>query len=256
MRVAEPVPAEPVGAEDVRRRCRRGELVGPTAGLAPGFEQANLVVLPSALADAFARFCELNPRPCPLLDRTAPGDPVPRRAAPGADLRTDLPRYRVFRHGEPVDEPTSIEDVWRGDLVAFLLGCSFSFENALLAAGLPVRHVEEGKNVPMFRTRRACVSAPPFEAPLVVSMRPMTPGQERRAAEITARFPRAHGAPVALGEELVSSGSTICPVPTSATRSPCGRVRSRSSGLAESPPNWPSRRLARSSPSPMRRDRC
>lgn len=193
--------AEPVSAEDVRRRCRRGEFVGPTAGLAPGFEQANLVVLPSALADAFERFCTRNPRPCPLLDRTAPGDPAPRRVAPGADLRTDLPRYRVFRHGELVDEPTSIEDVWRGDLVAFLLGCSFSFENALLAADLPVRHIEEGKNVPMYRTRRACAAALPFEAPLVVSMRPMTPAQARRAAEITGRFPRAHGAPAALGEE-------------------------------------------------------
>ena len=123
---------------DVRRRARLGELTGPTPGLALGYVQANLVVVPRDLAFDFLLFCQRNPKPCPLLDVTEPGSAEPRLVAPGADLRDDLPRYRVYRHGELVDEPTSLRAWWRDDLVGFLLGCSFTFESALLQAGVPV----------------------------------------------------------------------------------------------------------------------
>src|SRR5438093_11860366 len=134
--------AHATGAE-IRRRARAGELIGPTAGLALGFVQANLVVVPKELAFDFLLFCQRNPKPCPLLDVTEPGDPEPRQAAPGADLRTDLPRYRVFKRGELIDEPADVTRYWRDDLVAFLIGCSFTFETALLRPGVPVRHVEQ-----------------------------------------------------------------------------------------------------------------
>lgn len=184
----------------MRRRCRQGELVGPTAGLAPGQTQANLVVLPGAAATDFRLFCKRNPKPCPVLEITEPGSFEPGSLAPGADLRTDLPRYRVFRHGELVDEPTSILEHWRDDLVSFLLGCSFTFEAALLEAGLPVRHIEEGVNVPMYTTRVSCAGAGPFEAPLVVSMRPFKPAEAEAASRITSHYPRVHGAPVHQGD--------------------------------------------------------
>ncbi len=184
----------------VRAACRAGTLTGPTPGLAPGFVQANLVLLPRDWAFDFLLFCHRNPRPCPLLDVTDPGDPEPKLAAPGADLRTDLPGYRVWEHGELVAEPADVTGHWRDDLVGFLLGCSFTFESALLAAGVPVRHIEEGRNVPMFRTTTACRPAGRFHGPLVVSMRPMTPAAADTAARVCARFPRAHGGPVHVGD--------------------------------------------------------
>jgi len=185
---------------DVRRQARIGELKRPTAGLAMGYVQANLVVVPRELAFDFLLFCQRNPKPCPVLDVTEPGDPEPRLTAPGADLRTDLPCYRVFREGKLVDEPDDLKSLWRGELVGFLIGCSFTFENALLQAGLPVRHLETGCNVPMYKTSIACRRAGIFHGPMVVSMRPMTPAQAIRAVEICSRFPRAHGAPVHVGD--------------------------------------------------------
>jgi uncharacterized protein YcsI (UPF0317 family) len=184
----------------VRARIRDGELDAPTSGLAAGYLQANLVVVPQAAASEFLLFCQRNPKPCPILEVLDVGSTEPTRTAPGADLRTDLPRYRVFENGELVDEPTDVRRWWRPDLVAFLLGCSFSFEAAMAAAGLPLRHVEERRTVPMFRTSIACEPAGIFRGPLVVSMRPLTPKQSIRAAEITARFPLAHGAPVYAGD--------------------------------------------------------
>ena len=157
-------------------------------------------MLPEADAFDFLRFCVRNPKPCPVLEVCDPGSPEPAALAPGADLRTDLPRYRVWRHGELAGEATDVRGEWREDLVAFLIGCSFTFERALLDAGLPVRHVEQGVNVPMYRTARACRPAGRFSGPLVVSMRPMTPEQAEQAAEITARFPDVHGAPVHAGD--------------------------------------------------------
>lgn len=185
---------------EVRRRARSGELKGPTTGLALGYVQANLVVVPRDLAFDFLLFCQRNPKPCPLLDVTEPGDPEPKLVARGADLRTDVPCYRVYRNGGLAAEPEDLRGMWREDSVGFLLGCSFTFENALLEAGLPVRHIEAGCNVPMYRTDRPCRPAGEFRGPLVVSMRPMTPEQAVRAVQVCGRFPRAHGAPVHLGD--------------------------------------------------------
>src|SRR5437867_1547534 len=141
---------------DVRLQARNGAWTGQTSGLAMGFVQANLVVVPRELAFDFLLFCQRNPKPCPLLDVTEPGDAEPKTVAPGADLRTDLPQYRIYRDGDCVGEPFDLQAQWRADFVGFLLGCSFTFENALLAAGLPVRHIEENRNVPMYRTNIAC----------------------------------------------------------------------------------------------------
>jgi uncharacterized protein YcsI (UPF0317 family) len=168
--------------------------------LALGYVQANLVILPKDLAFDFLLFCHRNPKPCPLLDVTEPGSPEPKLIAPGADLRADLPRYAVYQHGELIETPTDIRGRWRDDLVAFLLGCSFTFENALLQAGLPVRHVEQGCNVPMYRTNLACQSAGIFRGNMVVSMRPMQPRQAIEAVRVCERFHKAHGAPVHFGD--------------------------------------------------------
>ena len=186
-------------AEQARLACRTGELREQTSGFAPGFAQANLVILPRDLAADFLLFCQRNPKPCPILDVTEPGNPVPARAAAGADLRTDLPRYRVWRDGRLVDEPDEIRSLWQDDFVSFLIGCSFTFEAALLRAGVPVRHIELGLNVPMFRTNVACRSAGVFHGPLVVSMRPLKPADAIRAVQITSRYPAVHGAPVHIG---------------------------------------------------------
>ena len=197
---------------DVRRACRAGELTGQTSGLAPGFAQANLVILPREFAFDFLQFCRRNPKPCPLLDVTEAGDPVPALLAPDADLRTDLPRYRVWERGELVDEPTEISRHWRGDLVGFLIGCSFTFETALLRAGVPVRHIELGGNVPMYRTNVPCEPAGPFHGPLVVSMRPLRPADAIRAVQITSRYPGVHGAPVHIGlPERIGITDLSCP---------------------------------------------
>ena len=186
-------------AVDVRMACRSGLLTEQTSGLAAGFAQANLVVLPRADAADFLLFCQRNPKPCPVLEVTQPGSPIPQQTASAADIRTDLPRYRVWRNGELTDEPTDIASYWRDDLVSFLIGCSFSFEAGLLEAGLPVRHIELGRNVPMFRTNIACQSAGKFHGPLVVSMRPYKPADAIRAIQITSQFPDVHGAPIHLG---------------------------------------------------------
>lgn len=184
---------------EVRAAARSGMLSGQTSGLAPGFAQANLVILPQEFAGDFLLFCQRNPKPCPLLDVTSPGDPVPRRAARDGDLRTDAPRYRVWRNGELVAEPTDLTALWRDDFVSFVIGCSFTFESALLRANVPVRHIEQGSNVPMYRTNIACEPAGVFHGPLVVSMRPMRPADAIRAIQVTSRYPAVHGAPVHLG---------------------------------------------------------
>jgi uncharacterized protein YcsI (UPF0317 family) len=178
---------------------REGALTGPTAGIADGFVQANLIVVPERAADDFEEVCARNPGPCPLLERLAPGDPEPRRTAPGADLRFDLPRYCCYGPSG-VEEYSDLGGRWRPDAVAFLLGCSFTFEQALTRAGLVPRHVEEGRNVPMYRTNRTTAPAGPFEGPLVVSMRPVPVGRIDEAIALTAPFGSAHGAPVHHGD--------------------------------------------------------
>jgi uncharacterized protein YcsI (UPF0317 family) len=183
----------------VRLAARRGELTGPTPGLARGYLQANLIVVPRDLAFDFLLFCQRNPKPCPLIDVTEPGNPEPRSAAPGADVRTDLSCYRVWRNGQLVDEPSDIREYWRDDLVAFLVGCSFTFENALLESDIPVRHIEMGRNVSAYRTNIPCRPAGRFHGPLVVSMRPLNAAQTIEAVRICSRFPQAHGAPIHFG---------------------------------------------------------
>ena len=182
-----------------RQRIRAGAFTGPTSGLAPGNVQANLVVLPRAFSNDFLRFAQANPKPCPVLAVSEPGDPTFPTLARDLDIRTDLPRYRVWRNGELAEEPTEVKHVWREDLVSFAIGCSFSFEEALIEDGIEVRHIACGRNVPMYRTSIPCVSAGVFHGPLVVSMRPLKPADAIRAVQITSRFPSVHGAPIHLG---------------------------------------------------------
>ena len=158
------------------------------------------MVLPAAFAEDFRRYCEANPRPCPLLAVSAPGDPRLPSLGHDLDLRTDLPRYRLWRDGVPAGTVEDARPHWGCDLVAFALGCSFSFEEALMAEGVPVRHVAAGRNVAMFVTDRPTVPAGPFAGPLVVSMRGLPPGDVERAAAISARMPLAHGAPIHAGD--------------------------------------------------------
>ncbi len=185
---------------DVRNACRTGQHTTHTAGLAPGYAQANLVVVPKDLAYDFLVFCHRNPKPCPLLDVTDMGNPEPVQTAPGADLRSDLPRYRVFRHGELVEETTDISDYWDDSMAGFLLGCSFTFEQAMQQAGIPVRHLDAGTVVPMYRTNIACTPAGPFTGEMVVSMRMIPAEHVVRAVEVTSRYPAVHGSPVHIGD--------------------------------------------------------
>jgi uncharacterized protein YcsI (UPF0317 family) len=194
---AELTPPSGAGPAAARERFRGG-LRTSTASWAAGYAQANLVVLPRDAAFDFLVFAQRNPKPCPVLDVTDPGAPF-THLAPGADLRTDLPAYRVWEHGQCVAEPTDISRYWRDDLVAFLIGCSFTFDRALDAAGVPVRHVEQGRNVPMFRTTEQCRPAGSFSGPLVVSMRPVPPNRVAAAVSVTARYPAVHGAPIHVG---------------------------------------------------------
>jgi uncharacterized protein YcsI (UPF0317 family) len=183
---------------EARRVIRAGEYAGHTAGIATECVQGNLCILPKRLALEFAAFCQRNPKPCPLIGMGAPGDP----ALPDLgdiDIRTDLPRYRVFREGKLVDEPTDIRAYWSDDLVTFVLGCSFSFEGAMLEAGIRLQHIERNTTVPMYRTGIDCVPAGPFRGKMVVSMRPLSPADAIRAVQITSHFPAVHGAPVHLG---------------------------------------------------------
>ena len=182
-----------------RLRIRAGDFSGTTAGLAPGNVQANLVVLPQALAHDFLRFAQANPKPCPVLAVSGPGYPHLPGLGEDLDIRTDLPRYRVWRRGELVEEPFDLFDVWGDDLVSFALGCSFSFEEALVEDGIELRHITCGSNVPMYRTNIPCAPAGPFAGPLVVSMRPLKPNDAIRAIQITSRFPSVHGAPIHIG---------------------------------------------------------
>src|ERR1700740_1854186 len=173
-----------------RHACRTGT-ANTTAGMANGFVQGNLVVLPEKLAAAFHRFCQLNPKPCPIIGMSDVGNPRIPSLGLDLDIRTDVPRYRIWRDGEVVEEPTDIMAHWRDDLVAFVLGCSFSFEEALMAEGIPLRHIEHKVRVPMYRTNIACSPAGPFAGPMVVSMRPLKPAQAIRAVQITSRFSSA-----------------------------------------------------------------
>jgi uncharacterized protein YcsI (UPF0317 family) len=187
-------------AAALRREIRAGRIEGSTAGLAPGRAQGNVVILPAEFADDFARFCAASARAAHVIGRSQPGDPALPALGADLDIRHDLPRYRLYEDGVFVRELTDIGALWRDDLVTFVTGCSFSFERALLAAGIPVRHIEQERKVPMYRTNIANAPVGPFGGNLVVSMRPMPPALAARAAEITAGFPDMHGAPVHQGD--------------------------------------------------------
>lgn len=184
----------------VRQQIREGKWRRPTAGLAPGFVQTNLVILPHDLAFDFLLFAQRNPKPCPVIEVTDVGSSEPKVSAPGADLRTDVPRYCIYQDGTLREEVTDLRSVWRDDLVSFLLGCSFTFESALLQAGVPVRHIEERRNVPMFITNIPCAPAGVFRGPLVVTLRPIPAALVARAVQITGRYPGVHGSPVHIGD--------------------------------------------------------
>lgn len=188
-------------AREFREAVRKGEFAAPTSGVAPGYIQANLVILPRDWAYDFLLFSQRNPKPCPVLEVGEAGQPFTSFLARGADIRSDIPKYRIYREGELTDEIPDINHIWRDDFVFFLLGCSFTFERALIQAGLPVRHLEEGVNVPMYRTNIMCRGAGRFKpSPLVVSMRPFSAIEAIRAVEITRDYPAVHGSPVHLGD--------------------------------------------------------
>jgi len=184
---------------EIRMLIRKELWDKPTTGLAMGYAQGNLVVLPEKYARDFLLFCRLNPKPCPVLEVLKPGSYRTKFLAKCADVRTDVPRYNVYRKGTLQATITNITELWREDFVTFLLGCSFSFEEALIKAGVPVRHIEEGKNVPMYITNIPCKPARIFRGPLVVSMRPMSARAAARAGKITSCFASVHGSPVHVG---------------------------------------------------------
>lgn len=186
--------------KEMRALIRAGEWTHPTSGLCLPHVQANMVVLPKDWAYDFLVFAQRNPKPCPILDVTEPGDGEARIIAPGSDVRTDIPKYRVWENGELVDEPTDVSKYWKDDLVAFLTGCSFSFEGALLEADIPIRHIDMGRNVPMYVTNIQCQPAGRLSGPMVVSMRPVKHAQVPKSVLCTGRFPAVHGAPVHIGD--------------------------------------------------------
>jgi uncharacterized protein YcsI (UPF0317 family) len=190
-------------AQAARAAIRHAQWTGHTSGLADGQVQGNVVILPETQANDFLRYCQRNPKPCPLLAVSEPGEAKLPTLGNDIDICTDVPRYRVWRDGACVEEPTDISHVWRKDLVTFIIGCSFSFEQALMDAGLRIAHIEQQVNVPMFRTSIATEAAGVFHGPLVVTMRPFKAKDAIRAIQITSRFPNVHGAPVHMGDPLL-----------------------------------------------------
>ncbi|TQR17157.1 putative hydro-lyase [Psychrobacillus lasiicapitis] len=191
---------ETMSPNDLRAKIRAREITGPTAGMAKGYTQANLAILKKEHAFDFLLFCQRNPKSCPLVDVTEIGSYTPSLIGNEADIRTDIPKYRIYKDGVFTDEVTDIKGYWEEDMVAFLIGCSFTFETPLLEAGIPIRHIEEECNVPMYKTNIACEKAGVFEGPMVVSMRPMSHKDAIRAVQITSRFPGVHGAPIHIGD--------------------------------------------------------
>ena len=186
--------------KQIRAACRNGLFSGPTSGLAPGYVQANMVILPTKYAGEFSTFCDRNPQPCPVLEILDTGDPKVKKIAPNSDVRTDLPQYRIYRNGLMEKNVSNISDLWTADLVTFLLGCSFIAEDALIKGGFLLPHIKETGFVPMYRTSLTCNSAGRFRGEMVVSMRPFKPTEVEKVVEITKNYPMAHGAPVHVGD--------------------------------------------------------
>jgi uncharacterized protein YcsI (UPF0317 family) len=194
-----PTPAWALTPQGARAGIRAG-FNGNTSGMAPGYAQGNLVILPQSWADDFAGYCRANPTPCPLIGMTRAGTSLVPMLGDDVDLRTDLPRYRVWRDGVLAEELDDISTLWQDDFVGFVLGCSLSFEHALEVAGLRVRHVDEGKVVPMYRTSIQTQPVGRFRGPMIVSMRPYTPQEAAIAYEVCGGLPGAHGAPIHMGD--------------------------------------------------------
>ena len=187
----------------VRRAVRDGRFSGSTGGVAAGYVQANLTIVPAAYAQDFLAFCEANAKPCPVLAIGEPGAPLLPTLGQDVDVRTDVPRYLVFEHGIEVARVSSLMSLWSDDLVAFALGCSFTFDHILVSAGVPVRHVSRRSNVAMWRTTIPTTPVGPFHGPLVVSMRPMKQQDLERAVRITEVLPTVHGAPIHWGNAVI-----------------------------------------------------
>ncbi|MGE7762980.1 putative hydro-lyase [Peribacillus sp. NPDC097895] len=194
---------------ELRSMIRNNEWIKPTAGMANGYAQANLAILKKEHAFDFLLFCQRNPKSCPLLDVTEMGSPIPAFAAKSADIRTDIPKYRVYKYGELVEEVTDISDYWEDDMVGFLIGCSFTFEHALLNNDISIRHIDEGCNVPMYKTNIPCIEAGIFHGNMVASMRPIPQKDVVRAAQVTSRFPAVHGGPIHIGDPEAIGVSSI-----------------------------------------------
>nr|WP_312576833.1 putative hydro-lyase [Sedimentibacter sp.] len=186
--------------KEVRELIRKGDVIQPTSGMCRGHIQANLAIVPKDLAFDFLLFAQRNPKPCPILDVTDVGNPEPKLMGRGADLRYDIPKYRIYKYGELVDEVLDLKDYWRDDLVGFLIGCSFSFESAMINAHIPIRHIEDNHNVPMYITNIDCEPAGKFHGKMVVSMRPIPYKLITKAVQSTSRFPQVHGAPIHIGD--------------------------------------------------------
>ena len=185
---------------EFRQIVREGGHTGPTAGICPGYAQANLVILPRELAYDFLLFAQRNPKSCPILEVSDTGSRYLKEIAPGADIAKDIPRYRIYEHGVMTGEYTDVSEFWRDDLVSFLIGCSFSFEGELMEADVSVRHIEEGRNVPMYITNIPCQPAGVFQGNMVVSMRPLPYDQIVKSVLVTGSMPKVHGAPVHIGD--------------------------------------------------------
>ncbi|TKH07979.1 putative hydro-lyase [Peribacillus simplex] len=194
---------------ELRAMIRNNELIKPTAGMANGYAQANLAILKKEHAFDFLLFCQRNPKSCPLLDVTEIGSPIPKFAAQSGDIRTDIPKYRIYKYGELIEEVTDISDYWEDDMVGFLIGCSFTFEHALLNNDISIRHIEENCNVPMYKTNISCVEAGIFHGKMVASMRPIPQKDVVRAAQVTSRFPAVHGGPIHIGDPEAIGVSNI-----------------------------------------------
>lgn len=177
----------------------RAGLRRPTSGYSAGYAQANIIALPRSQAFDMLLFAQRNPKSCPVLGVLEAGQ-LDSELLPGGDIRTDAPAYRVYRHGELVEEPDDVLHVWQEDLVSFLIGCSFTFEAPMIEAGLPIAHIDQGVNVPMYKTTVECQPAGSLSGPLVVSMRPLPAERIADAVRITSRYPGVHGAPVHIGD--------------------------------------------------------
>ena len=184
---------------EVRQLISEGKITGQTSGMCLGYAQANLVIVPKDIAYDFLLFTQRNPKSCPLLEVGDVGDKFLKYLGKDINIAKDIPKYRIYKKGELIGEYTDIEKFWREDFVSFLIGCSFSFESELLEVDIPVRHIEEGCNVPMFKTNINCNEAGIFKGKMVVSMRPIPKDKIVKSVLVSGSMPKVHGAPIHIG---------------------------------------------------------